>query len=50
MFTENAIKIIGISATVMGIGATIVGDWVSEKKTDSLIEKKVAEAIAKIKG
>lgn len=50
MMTEKTIKIIGIAATAVGIGTTIVSDWVGEKKTDLLIEQKVAEAIAKFKG
>lgn len=49
MLTETAIKVIGLTATVAGIGATLVSDWVGEKKADATIEKKVAEAIAKIK-
>ena len=49
MLTEKTIKIIGYAATAIGIGATLVSDWVGEKKTDATIEKKVAEAIAKIK-
>ena len=49
MLTEKTIKIIGYAATAIGIGTTLVSDWVGEKKTDATIEKKVAEAIAKIK-
>lgn len=49
MITETAIKVIGITATAVGIGATLVSDWVGDKKTDATIERKVAEALAKIK-
>lgn len=49
MFTEKTIKIIGYAATAVGIGATLVSDWVGEKKMDATIEKKVAEALLKLK-
>ena len=49
MLTEKTIKIIGYAATAVGIGATLVSDWVGEKKMDGTIEKKVAEAIAKLR-
>ena len=49
MMTEQAIKIVGMAATVVGLGATVVAGWVEDKKTDFVIEKKVAEAIAKLK-
>ena len=47
--TEQAIKIVGTTAAVVGLGASLVAGWVDDKKTDFLIEKKVAEAIAKFK-
>lgn len=49
MFTQTTIKVIGIAATAVGIGTTLVSDWVTDKKTDGIIEKKVAEALAKLK-
>ena len=47
MFTRNLIKILGIAATIVGIGATLVSEWVNEKKMDEKIEEKVNEALAK---
>ena len=47
MFTGNLIKILGIAATIVGIGATLVSEWVNEKKMDEKIEEKVNEALAK---
>jgi hypothetical protein len=49
MLTEKTIKIIGYAATAIGIGTTLVSDWVGEKKMDGTIEKKVAEALAKLR-
>jgi hypothetical protein len=41
------IKILGIAATVIGMGATLITDWVNDKKIDEKIEEKVNEALAK---
>lgn len=40
------IKILGLAATVIGIGATLVTDWVNEKKMEEKIEEKVNSALA----
>lgn len=42
----KAIKIIGFVATVVGLGASLVTDWVNDKKLDDKISTKVSEAIA----
>lgn len=47
---EVVIKSIGLAATVVGLGATLVTDWVNDKKLDAKIAEKVAEALAKEKG
>lgn len=47
---SKLIKILGIAATAIGMGATLVTDWVNDKKMDEKIEGKVIEALAKIKG
>ncbi len=44
--TSKFIKILGMAATVIGIGATLINDWVGEKKMDEKIEEKVNEALA----
>lgn len=43
----NIIKILGVAATVIGMGATLLTDWVNDKKMDEKIAEKVLEAIAK---
>ena len=47
MFNKNWIKVIGIAATIIGMGATLVSDWVGEKKMDVKITEKIGEAFAK---
>ncbi len=47
--TMGIIKAIGIGASVLGVGATLVGDWVNDMKMEETIEEKVNEAIAKMK-
>lgn len=48
MFTNktNLIKVLGMAATVIGMGASLLTDWVDDKKMDEKIAKKVLEAIA----
>ncbi len=40
------VKIIGLIATVAGVGVNLLSDWVDEKKMDEKIEEKVNEALA----
>ena len=42
----KVIKIIGLAASIIGTGATLVTEWVTDKKLDAKIATKVAEAIA----
>lgn len=42
---KSIIKAIGITATVMGMCATLITDWVDEKKMDEKIEEKVNKAL-----
>jgi hypothetical protein len=49
MINGNLIKILGAAATVVGLGATLLTDWVNDKKMDEKIELKVLEAITKMK-
>ena len=46
MINEKMVKIFGILATVVGIGATLLTDWVNEKKMDEKINEKINEALA----
>ena len=43
----NIIKVLGVAATVIGMGATLLTDWVNDKKMDEKIAEKVLEAITK---
>lgn len=48
MSTKNKlIKVLGLAATVVGVAATFVTDWVNEQKMDEKIEAKVNKALAK---
>lgn len=47
MFNKNLIKILGVAATIIGVGATLLTDWVNEQKMDEKIEEKVSEALAR---
>lgn len=49
MMNDKIIKILGIAATAIGMGATLITDWVNDKKMDEKITKKVTEAFTKIK-
>lgn len=41
------VKVLGMTATVVGMAATLLTDWVNEQKMDEKIEEKVNEALAK---
>lgn len=45
---NKLVKWLGIGATAIGMGATLLSNWVSGKQEDEKIEKKVAEAVAKL--
>ena len=45
---SKLIKILGMAATAIGMGATLITEWVNEKKMDKKIEEKVTEALTKM--
>ncbi len=45
---SKLIKILGMTATAIGMGATLISEWVNEKKMDKKIEEKVIEALTKM--
>lgn len=47
MKSKKLIRIIGLAATVIGMGATLITDWVNDKKLEERIDEKVDEALAK---
>ncbi|MDY3768089.1 MAG: hypothetical protein SOZ83_00580 [Sphaerochaetaceae bacterium] len=46
METKTLMKILGIASTIIGAGATVVSEFVNEKKMDDKIEEKIAKALA----
>lgn len=44
---SRLIKVLGLTATVIGVAATLITDWVNEQKMDEKIEEKVNEALTK---
>lgn len=44
---KKVIKVIGLAATILGAGVSLVQNWVSEKNLDDKISEKVAEALSK---
>lgn len=44
---NNLIKSIGFAATLVGMGATLITDYVNEKKMEEKIQEKVDEALAR---
>lgn len=46
MLNGKIVKVLGLVATVVGMGATLLTDWVNDKKMDERIEEKINEALA----
>lgn len=44
---SRLIKVLGLTATIIGVAATLITDWVNEQKMDEKIEEKVNEALTK---
>lgn len=41
----NTLTILGVIATIAGGAATLLGNWVSDKKTEDMIKEKVQAAL-----
>ena len=41
----NTLTMLGVIATIAGGAATLLGNWVSDKKTEAMIEEKVPAAL-----
>lgn len=51
MKKDTLLKVLGVGATFLGFGATLLGNWVAEKNLDAQVTEKVAKAIAEqVKG
>lgn len=48
MIKVNTTKMLGIAGTILGIGATLLSNYVNEKQQEETIDKKVNEALAKL--
>ena len=44
---SKVIKVLGIVASLIGVGTSLVSDWVNERKMEEEIDKKVNEAMAR---
>lgn len=44
---SKIIRIIGLAATVIGLGTNLINDWADEQKMNERIDKKVNEALVK---
>lgn len=42
------IKVIGMVATIIGVGMNLITDWVNEQKMDEKIEEKISEALGQM--
>lgn len=47
MDSKSLVKILGTVATIVGLGATLLSDWVKDKTLDEKIEDKVNNALAR---
>ena len=45
MLNEKAIKAIGLVTTILGVGVSLVSNWVNDKNLDAKIAEKVAKAV-----
>lgn len=50
MNSTKLVKILGIVATAVGMGATLLTDWVNEKKMEEKIDERINEKLAELNG
>lgn len=48
MNSTKLVKILGIVATTIGMGATLLTDWVNEKKMEEKIDERINEKLAEL--
>lgn len=46
MINAKMVKILGLVATVVGMGATLLTDWVNNKKMEEKIDERINEKLA----
>lgn len=47
MKKSNMIKVLGLVATAVGMGATLLTNWVDDKKMEEAIDEKINERFTK---
>lgn len=45
--SEKVLKILGLVATAVGVGATMLGNYVNDRKMEATVNEKVNEALSK---
>lgn len=48
--TGGLLKGIGIAATVIGVGATVIGDWAKDKQNEQIIKEEAEAAVNRALG
>lgn len=43
---DSTIKLLGLAATAVGLGASLLSGYIGDKKVDASIEEKIAKALA----
>ena len=43
---KNGLRIFGTIIGLIGFGVTLIGNWISDKQTEILVEEKVKEALS----
>ena len=47
MINNGLVKGIGLAATILGTGATLISEWVNDQKMNEKIEEKVNDVLSK---
>lgn len=42
----DPIKLIGMAATIIGMAASLLSNWVDQKQTEEMIDEKIEQAFA----
>ena len=45
MVSKGILKVIGVAVTIIGMGATLVSDWVDDLRVEKEIEEKINEIL-----
>lgn len=50
MNNAKLVKILGLIASAVGVGATLLADWVNERKMEEKIDERINEKLAALNG